>query len=347
MQNLLDVPFSELASRLTALGEPSFRARQVWQWIWQKGATDFASMTNLGKGLRRSLAEEFAIKLPQVRARRESRDGTCKLLLALDDDELVETVLIPERDHLTLCLSTQVGCPLACSFCSTGRMGFRRNLSSGEILGQILVAASDLHSREQPSHLRNLVLMGMGEPLLNWTEVRRSLEVIRDPEGLGFSHRRVTLSTVVIPDRLEEFMASGLGSLAVSLHAPSQELRERIMPAAARLCPLDELIERLRRLPLKPRQRITVEYLLIEGINDSLEHAFALNRLLSFVPCKINLIPCNRDPEIGYHPPDEQAILDFEHYLWNKGKTVIIRKSKGADIQAACGQLKSDHLVRQ
>jgi 23S rRNA (adenine2503-C2)-methyltransferase len=341
MENICNLSFAEVVSRVRELGEPDFRAKQIWQWIWQKGVTDFASMTNIGKGLRSRLSDRFSLQLPRIHTRRESADGTCKLLLALEDGELIETVLIPERDHFTLCLSTQVGCPLGCTFCSTGQMGFRRNLTAGEILGQILVARQELARREHPFPLRNLVFMGMGEPLLNWPEVQRSLAVIRDPAGLDFSHRRVTLSTVGIPERLEEFMATGQASLAISLHASSQAVREQIMPAAARLCSIEELVARLGRLPLKPRQRITVEYLLIQGVNDSIEQAVALNRLLSFIPCKINLIACNTAPDLGCRPPDQDRVLAFEQLLWSKGKTATLRKSKGTDIQAACGQLKS------
>jgi 23S rRNA (adenine2503-C2)-methyltransferase len=298
-------------------------------------------MSDLNKQIRSRLQEALCLERPAVHAVRRSRDGTIKFLLRVSGSELIETVLIPEGDHYTQCLSSQVGCPLACTFCSTGRMGFTRNLSSGEILGQVLVAREFLAHREDPLPLRNLVFMGMGEPLLNWPQVEKALGIIRDDAGLGFSHRRTTLSTVGVPGPLRRFAGSGLGSLAVSLHAPTQELRAQLMPKAAALVSLDKLIRILEGIPLKPRQRITLEYALICGVNDELKHARQLNRIISSLRCKVNLIAFNPDEAVPYQAPDWERIHRFEAFLRDKDKAVFLRKSKGLDIDAACGQLRN------
>jgi 23S rRNA (adenine2503-C2)-methyltransferase len=298
-------------------------------------------MTDIRKDLRDDLAHRFSLQRPAVLDSRQGRDGTIKLLLGLSDGCSVETVLIPEEDHYTQCLSSQVGCSLGCTFCTTGQSGFTRNMTSGEILAQVLVARGYLREREDPLQIRNAVFMGMGEPLLNWPQVERSLRILRDPSALNFSHRRVTLSTVGLPGRLERFGETGLASLAVSLHAPTQEKRERIMPAAAKRYPLPDLVGSLQGFPLRQRQRITVEYVLLGNVNDSPDDARELNRLLSSVRCKVNLICFNPGPGLPYDAPDPQRVLAFEQLLRNKGMTVTLRKSKGTDIAAACGQLSA------
>jgi 23S rRNA (adenine2503-C2)-methyltransferase len=339
--NLLDFEFCSLQETLKRSGMRPFRAKQLWQWIWSKGCADFLEMTDIRKDLRRELADRFTLQRPCVLDYRRSADGTVKLLLGLHDGCTVETVLIPETDHYTQCLSSQVGCSLGCTFCSTGRSGFTRNMTSGEILAQVLVGRDFLRSSGDPLQIRNVVFMGMGEPLLNWPRVERSLRILRDPSALNFSHRRVTLSTVGVPGKLEQFGGTGLASLAVSLHAPTQDKRERIMPAAARALPLGDLVGILRKYPLKQRQRITVEYVLLHGVNDRLSDARELNRLLSSVRCKVNLICFNPGSGLPYSAPDPEQVLAFEQLLRNKGMTVTLRKSKGTDIAAACGQLKA------
>lgn len=346
MKNIYEVSFPELKDTLTELGALGFRSKQVWHWIWQKGCIDFDEMSNIGKPLRRELSKHFNLNRPHIYSIQTSKDTTVKFLLELENKNLIETVLIPERDHYTLCISSQIGCPLGCTFCSTGKMGFLRNLSSGEILTQILTAREYLEEKNSDYPLRNIVFMGMGEPLLNWGQVKQALEVIRDPAGLDFSYRRVTLSTVGIPDRLQEFAETGLGSLAVSLHAPDQELRARLMPQAAKMFPLDQLISALQKIPMRRRQRITIEYILIKGLNDSLHHAKKLNKILSSLACKINLISYNPDAELPYQAPSMQDVLKFERFLWNKNRAVFLRKSKGQDIKAACGQLQNDQISR-
>jgi 23S rRNA (adenine2503-C2)-methyltransferase len=344
---LLELNRFELKDAIASWGQPAYRAEQIWQWVWQKGCRDFEAMTNVGKDLRRCLHQSFSLERPPLAALVESQDGTLKGLLQLHDGKQVEWVLIPDKDHFTLCLSTQVGCSLGCSFCSTGQMGLERNLTAGEILAQALTAREVLSASQSSWPLRNIVFMGMGEPLLNWAQVEKSLHNLRDSMAFGFSHRRVTVSTVGVPRTLETFARSRLASLAVSLHAPTQELRQEIMPKAAAMLPLPELMDRLRKLPLKPRQRITIEYILLGGVNDGLEQAKELNRVLSSIKCKINLIGFNPAPELPYEQPDPQRVLEFERFLWTKGQTVTLRKSKGQDIQAACGQLRSSQLQQR
>lgn len=339
--NLLDLSFHQLESLLVGMGEKPYRARQIWQWLWQRRATSPLAMTDIAKPLRERLGAETVIARPRVAKRLESADGTIKWLLELADGQLIETVLIPEKDHFTQCLSSQVGCALACTFCRTGTLGLARNLTPGEILGQVLTAQDDLTVRGDPRHLRNLVFMGMGEPLHNFNNLLQALESLHHPQGLDFSGRRVTVSTVGVLPALLEFGRTGLAALAVSLHAPTQELRQILMPKAARL-PLDRLMEALARYPLRPRERLTFEYVLLGGVNDEAGHARELVRLLSRVKGKVNLIAYNPSPGLPYQAPDPARVEAFQKILWDKGVTVTLRKSKGQDIQAACGQLLAD-----
>ncbi|MDR2801070.1 MAG: 23S rRNA (adenine(2503)-C(2))-methyltransferase RlmN [Desulfovibrio sp.] len=345
--NLLDFTLPELAAWMrTELGEPAFRATQVWQWLWQKRARDFGDMSNVSVACRARLAECAFIGWPEVRLVRESRDGTTKFLLRLHDGALVETVLIPADSRegerrWTQCLSCQVGCAMGCTFCATGQTGFERNMRMSEILGQVLVARAHLGDR-RPDHpvLRNLVFMGMGEPLLNLEEVLRALQCLNSDKGLNFSPRRITVSTCGLEQGLQELGQSGLCYLAVSLHAPSQSLRQTIMPGAARW-PLSALIEALKAYPLKRRERITLEYLLMNGVNDSPRHALELARLVGELRGKLNLIIYNPVEGLPYAAPSPERILAFEQCLWKRRVTAVVRKSKGQDIGAACGQLKA------
>ncbi len=352
MTDLLNLTLPELETYMTEkLGEPRFRAKQVWQWLWQKCAEDFDSMTNVSKATRARLAEDAFIRWPEIETVKTSSDGTIKFLLRLYDGALVETVLIPStsrhgKDRMTQCLSCQVGCAMACTFCSTGTMGFERNMTMGEILGQILVARRHVgDSRPEHPIIRNLVFMGMGEPLLNLKELMRSLKSLNDFDGLSFSPRRITVSTCGIEKGLRELGESGLAFLAVSLHAPSQELRAQIMPKASHWH-LDDLINTLENYPLKARERITFEYLLLGGINDGISEAKQLVRLVARTKGKLNLIVYNPSEGDPYKAPTQERVLAFEKYLWDRGITAIIRKSKGQDIQAACGQLKASEMDR-
>lgn len=312
----------------------------------QKMARDFDAMTNVSKACRERLAQCAEIRWPEIVTVEQSSDDTTKFLLRLQDGAEVETVLIPSDSRegvrrWTQCLSSQVGCAMACTFCSTGTMGFERNMTMGEILGQILVAREHLgDTRPDWPVLRNLVFMGMGEPLLNLKNVMRALESLNNDKGLNFSPRRITVSTCGIEKGLRELGESGLAYLAVSLHAPTQELRARIMPKAARW-PLEDLLQALKSYPLKTRERITFEYLLLGGVNDGLEQARQLARVVSDVKGKLNLIVYNPSEGDPYKAPSPERVLAFEQYLWDRNITAIIRKSKGQDIKAACGQLKA------
>jgi 23S rRNA (adenine2503-C2)-methyltransferase len=341
MTNLIDLTFHELEALVVSLGEPPYRARQVWPWLWQKGCRDFTAMTDVSKALRTQLAEVAEIAWPRVARVQASADGTVKFLLGLADGEAVECVLIPEKDHYTACLSTQVGCAMGCVFCATGDLGFRRNMTPGEMLGQVLVARQYLLEKGEKLLLRNLVFMGMGEPLLNYDNLVTTLEALHHPQGLDFSGRRITVSTAGLARHLLDLGKTGLCSLAVSLHAPTQELRERLMPGAAKL-PLPELMGLLGEYPIKPRERLTFEYLLLDGVNDSLAEARELVRLLSRLKAKVNLIVYNASPGLPYRPPSPERVEAFQEYLKSKGLTATLRKSKGADIAAACGQLRGE-----
>ena len=346
MIDILNLSLEELTDWLQKdLGQPPFRARQIWKWLWRKRARGFSEMSDLSLSLRALLEEKAVISWPVLETTRTSSDGTVKFLLRLADGELVESVLIPSesrdgKGRVTQCLSCQVGCAMGCTFCSTGAMGFTRNMSMGEILGQVLAAQEYLGDSPDNPQLRNLVFMGMGEPLLNLAEVMKSLRTLNSEPGLSFSPRRITVSTCGVEKGLRELGESGLAYLAVSLHAPSQDLRARIMPKAARW-PLDSLMESLRSYPLKTRERLTFEYLLLGGVNDSLEQARELSRLMSRIKGKLNLIVYNAVEGAPYKAPTPEAVLAFEKYLWSKNITAIVRKSKGQDINAACGQLRA------
>jgi 23S rRNA (adenine2503-C2)-methyltransferase len=369
--DILNLTYPELRAFVSeTLGEKPFRADQVWQWLWKRGAASFEEMTNVSRAFRARLAAEAFIRWPEIVRESRSRDGTVKLLLRLGDGELIETVLIPssgEADEgreeggreegqgsspagredpgerglrVTQCLSSQVGCAMGCTFCATGGLGFTRNLVQAEILGQILVARRLLGGTLNRESLRNLVFMGMGEPLLNLAELTRSLQTLNSDLGLNFSPRRITVSTCGIKDRLLEFAQSGLAYLAVSLHATDQALRAEIMPAAASW-PLPELVRALEQYPLAAREKLTFEYLLLGGVNDSPEQARKLGRLAGRLKAKINLIVYNPSAGSKYRPPAREQVEAFEKILWDMGVTAILRKSRGRDIQAACGQLRA------
>ena len=352
MVDILNLTYPELEGFIVGeLGEPRFRAGQIWQWLWGKNAASFAEMTDVSKHLRARLEERAVIRLPEVAEVRTSADGTEKLLLRLADGALVETVIIPSvgRDgtmRLAQCLSSQVGCAMGCTFCSTGAMGFTRNMTAGEILGQVLAARARLgDNRPDRPMIRNLVFMGMGEPLLNLKEVTRALSMLHHERGLAFSASPGPGAHWRKQRGLRELGDSGLAFLAVSLHAPNQALRARIMPGAA-VWPLDELMAALAEYPLKTRERITFEYLLLGGVNDGPEHARELARLISPIKAKLNLIAYNPSAGQPYEAPSEERILAFERILWDKNITAILRKSKGRDINAACGQLAAESRGR-
>jgi 23S rRNA (adenine2503-C2)-methyltransferase len=313
-------------------GKERFRARQVFKWIYQKDAESFEEMTNLSKEFRRELGEAARISTLVPETVEVSRDGTRKYLFRLDDGNSVESVLIPEEDRNTLCISSQVGCAMACEFCLTGTFRLTRNLSTAEIVNQISAVKKDLD-------VKNLVFMGMGEPLANLDNVIRALRIITCDDGLQFSTRRVTVSTSGLVREMDQLGHAVTVNLAVSLNATSDELRDRLMPIN-RKYPLKELLAACRRFPLPSRRMITFEYVLINGINDTLDDAKRMARLISGIPCKVNLIPFNEHDGCSFRKPTQAAIDVFHKYLLDKHFTVITRSSRGTDISAACGQLK-------
>lgn len=341
--NLLDLDLQGLTAWFQDIGEKPFRARQVLRWLHQHGAEDFDQMTDLAKGLREKLTQRAQIRPPMLVAEQAATDGTRKFLLEVGPGNRVETVFIPETDRGTLCVSTQVGCALECRFCSTGRQGFNRNLSVAEILGQLWWANKALGRDPRGERIiSNVVLMGMGEPLLNFDNVVTALSVMLDDYAYGLSRRRVTVSTSgIIPamDRLRERMPV---ALAVSLHAPDDALRDELVPIN-RKYPLRELMAACRRyVAAAPRDFITFEYVMLAGVNDRPEHARALIELTRDVPCKFNLIPFNPFPDSGYRRSPPQTVRSFAADLQAAGLIATIRKTRGDDIDAACGQLAGE-----
>ncbi len=336
--NLLDLDLPALEAFFAALGERPFRARQFMHGVYKRGARDFAGLTELGRGLRARLAETASLALPRVAEVRESSDGTRKLLLELADGEAVETVLIPDGERLTQCVSSQVGCAMGCAFCRTAGLGLRRNLSTAEIVGQVLLG-QDLAGAS--GRVTNVVFMGMGEPLANLDPVLRAFRILSSDHGLNITRRRLTISTCGLVPALEKLPPEVLPSLAISLNATSDAVRDRLMPVNRRY-PIALLLETLGRLPLPPRARFTVEYVLIGGVNDSLDDARRLVRLLSQLRCKVNLIAYNPHPGSPFRAPDPEAVEAFQNHLLAKNFTAVLRRSRGQDIQAACGQLRAE-----
>ncbi len=321
------------------LGEKPFRATQLLKWLYQYGVDDFDAMTNLSKSLRAKLSEIAEIRFPRVVADQKSDDGTHKWVLEIDSGNHIETVFIPEQGRGTLCVSSQVGCALACSFCSTAQQGFNRNLSTAEIIGQLWVANRALGFDPKGQRIvSNVVMMGMGEPLLNFDNVVRAMDIMMDDFAYGLSKRRVTLSTAgVVPaiDRLREVSDV---SLALSLHAPNDKLRDELVPLNKKY-PIRDVLAACKRYVGQDRRRITIEYVMLDGVNDSLQHAQELVRLLKHLPVKVNLIPFNPFPQTAYRRSSQQAVDRFRDVLMQHNLTTITRKTRGDDIDAACGQL--------
>ena len=339
----LDVPALEGA--LEAIGHARFHARQIFQWIHRHGVVDFNAMSDIGRELRAHLARDFRIGTPEVVQTERSTDGTVKFLLRLHDGKLIESVYIPDnpvgedgpRDpRATFCVSTQVGCAMRCAFCLTGKMGIERNLTAGEIAGQVRVLARDLHLL---SSRFNIVLMGMGEPLHNYDETMKALRMLADERGLAMSPRRITLSTVGVLPNLERLATEPLmPNLAISLHATTEDQRDRLVPVN-RKYGLVDLLDACRRFPLKRRQRITFEYVLLNEVNDTPEDARRLVKLLAGIKAKVNLLPLNEAAGIPFERPSDDRVNRFARILADHGVTVSVRKSRGRDIRAACGQL--------
>jgi 23S rRNA (adenine2503-C2)-methyltransferase len=345
--NLLDLDRPDLEAFFVALGEKPFRATQIMKWIYHERVIDFAAMTNLSKALRERLADCAEIRLPEVALDQASRDGSHKWLIRLDSGNGIETVFIPEPDRGTLCVSSQIGCPLDCSFCATAQQGFNRNLTVAEIIGQVWQASRLLGERRNGDRIiTNIVLMGMGEPLLNFANVVKATDLMQDDLAFGISKRRVTLSTAGVVPALYRLRDVSEVSLAVSLHAPTDELRNELVPLN-RKYPLAELLAACKHyIADKPHRRITWEYVLLAGVNDSETHARALAALIRDIPSKVNLIPFNPFPNARYRRSSPDVIDRFHAVLMAHDLTVVTRKTRGDDIAAACGQLAGQVQAR-
>jgi 23S rRNA (adenine2503-C2)-methyltransferase len=336
-----------LVDFFSSLGEPKFRAKQVMKWIHVRGVIDFSQMTDLSKRLREHLAVVAEVRLPGIINRSDSKDGTVKWLIEITENNCVEAVYIPEKGRGTLCISSQIGCSLDCSFCSTGKQGFNRDLDAAEIIAQLWIAVRELSEQSKfpgDRTVTNVVLMGMGEPLLNFTNVVEAINLMMHDCAYGLSKRRVTLSTAGVVPALEKLADVTDVSLAISLHAPNDQLRNQLVPLNKKY-PIATLLESAcRYLDKQPdrRRKITIEYTLIAGINDQREHAEELAKLLSDTPCKINLIPFNPFPGSEYQRPSNNAVSRFREILHKAGYTATLRTTRGEDISAACGQLAGE-----
>jgi 23S rRNA (adenine2503-C2)-methyltransferase len=337
-QDIKGMTLEALTEFLSGQGKERFRAKQIFRWIYSQDAPDFERMTNLTKALRIEMDERFAINRFKLIDTQTSADSTQKLLFELSDGETLETVIIPGAGkRLSLCISSQVGCPLACTFCRTGKSGFVRNLTTGEIVEQVLASGRHLGDR---SLISNIVIMGMGEPLLNYDAVLDAIRILYTDAGPNFSARKITLSTAGLPEQLAALGKAIDVSLAISLHAVDDETRNKLMPINKKY-PIAKLMEACKNYPLGNRRYITFEYLLIKGINDSDEQARKLAKLVLPLQAKINLIAFNPFEGCDYEAPSPERVLTFQNILINKKITTMLRKSRGADILAACGQLRA------
>src|SRR5579859_224233 len=345
--NLVGLSRDELIAAMASIGAPKFRANQLWQWIYNKGATEFDAMTSLSKSFRAELAERFVVRRPETTRDLASIDGTRKWLLKFPDGQEVETVHIPEEDRGTLCVSSQVGCTLTCKFCHTGTQKLVRNLTAAEIVGQVMHARDRLeewNAAETERKLTNIVMMGMGEPLYNYENVSKALKIVMDHEGISLSKRRITLSTAGVVPMIRQ-CGEELGvNLAISLHAVTDELRDVIVPINKKY-PIAELLDACRTYPGSSNaRRITFEYVMLKDVNDSPAEARELVRLLAGIPAKVNLIPFNAWPGAPFEVSSDAAIKVFADIVNAAGYSSPVRTPRGRDILAACGQLKSDSI---
>ena len=347
LPDLTGFSYSELNGALLKIGLPNYRAKQIWSWIWRHGLTDFQDMNNLSKPDRALLAEQLVITRPTISRRQQSKDGTIKWLIRCSDGQEAETVYIPEENRGTLCISSQVGCTLTCSFCHTGTQRLVRNLTVAEICGQILIAMDELGDwpAGKPNRkLTNVVLMGMGEPLFNYDNVAKAIKIVMSGDGVGISKRRITLSTSGIVPKISR-CGEELGiNLAISLHAVNDKLRNDLVPINKKHN-LRALVDAVRNYPgLSNARRVTWEYVMLDGVNDSKEDAKTLVKLISGIPSKINLIPFNPWPGTSYKTSETEKIDKFAAILLKAGYASPIRAPRGEDILAACGQLRSDSV---
>ncbi len=356
-RDLKEFSIEELGTFVTELGAKPYRAKQLFSWLYRHRAKSFSEMTDLAVPFREQLESAGEVSFLKPTLRKVSTDRTRKFLFSLKDGETIESVMIPDDDRLTVCISTQVGCAMGCVFCLTGTMGMKRNLTSGEIVNQVLAVEQDLYddppkdkdgNKLEPQqsgplkrYLTHIVMMGMGEPLANLNPVVKAIQVIRSSDGFNLAPRRITVSTVGLVPQIEKFgMADTGANLAISLTAATDEKRDMLLPINKRF-PLSELMQVVRNYPLASRRRITFEYVLLKGINDTELDAHHLVRLLKGLQCKVNLLPLNEIPDSKYKRPDLQDVRKFQQILWDAEITATIRESRGRDILAACGQLKS------
>lgn len=342
--DLLDLDLASLEAWCDAQGWPRYRAAQITTWLFRRGVRDADAMRNLPRDVRTALAEHFRIGSLAVARVSRSSDGTRKLLFRLPDDATVESVLIPDGARLTLCVSTQVGCGMGCTFCATATLGFRRHLRRGEIVEQLLLARALLEAEEgvdQAPRITNMVFMGMGEPLHNYAGTVAAIDTLTSAWGVELSHRRITVSTVGLVPEMERLLADTQVNIAVSLTAAEQELRRTLMPVSKRY-PVEALLDACRRLPIPRRKRITFEYVMLAGVNDGVPQARALARALAGIRCKVNLIPFNPFPGAPHGRSDDVAVARFQDALRRTGVHATVRESRGTDIAAACGQLVAE-----
>ena len=348
--NIVGMSRTELEAAMAGMGEAPLRARQLWHWVYHRGARDFASMTTLSKDFRARLEEHFRLARPAVAGERASADGARKWLLEFDDGNQAESVFIPEEDRGALCVSSQVGCTLTCSFCRTGTQRLVRNLSPGEIVGQVLVARDFLGEWPAPKGVRmlsNIVLMGMGEPLYNYDNVAQALRIVMDGEGIAISKRRITLSTSGVVPMIRRVGAELGVKLAVSLHAATDEVRDQLVPINKKY-PIAELLKACREYPgAANSRRITFEYVMLKGVNDSAADARRLVKRVKGIPAKFNLIPFNPWPGAAFECSPPKAMKRFAAILNDAGFAAPIRVPRGRDILAACGQLRSESVRRR
>ena len=330
----------QIIALVRAAGEPAFRGRQLFSWLYRPGITAFSQMSDLSLAFRARLAECAEISQLTLQAREQSKDGSVKYAFTLADGKTIESVLIPDQGRHTLCISSQVGCAMGCRFCLTGTMGFIRNLSPAEIVNQVHFVMEELQQQDK-GRLNNLVFMGMGEPLANLDNLLTALDILLDPAGLNFSDRKVTVSTCGLVPKMAELGRRATVNLAISLHAADDQTRDLLMPVNATY-PLTQLLEACRNYPVPKRRRIMMEYVMIKGVNDSLAAARRLVKILHGIPCKINLLPFNECPALPYRAPSRATIEAFQQVLLQAEFTVMIRESRGADISAACGQLAAE-----
>lgn len=340
--NLLGLGLSAMQDWVVSLGQPKFRAQQIIQWVHQRGVLDVMRMTNLSQAFRDQLLASACTDLPEVALDRTASDGTRKWLLRLDDGNIIETVYIPEPNRGTLCVSSQVGCALNCSFCSTGKQGFNRNLRLDEIIAQVWIAYHALAREGGLQKLTNVVMMGMGEPLLNYQPVVQAMELMMHDWAYGLSKYRVTLSTSGVLPAMADLSRDSQCALAVSLHAPNDELRNELVPINKKY-PLKQLMQACKDFfKNQPKRKVTFEYVMLADVNDTLEHAKQLAKLVADVPCKMNLIPFNPFERTQYQRSSGNAIARFQQYLVDHGVDTWVRRTRGDDIDAACGQLAGD-----